>query len=177
MQGYLELLREMDDASPDLRHALSRNACRACDELVLQANIMDASRLKVGAATLHCASLALRDICTVVIDLFEPLLLQQQRSIEVDIAPCTLVWADEMRLKQVLHNLMANALCYSPPHTPIRVTAAREQKADMVLVRVIDRGLGIPAGKQETIFDRFVRLDRDLYGTVRGSGLGLFCSL
>jgi signal transduction histidine kinase len=128
----------------------------------------------VDAATLHFACMALRDICTAVIDLFEPWILQQQRSIEVDIAPSILVWADEMRLKQVLHNLMANALHYSPPHTPIRVTAVGEQEAGMVRVSVIDRGLGIPADKQEVIFDKFVRLDRDLYGTVRGSGLGLF---
>jgi glutamate:GABA antiporter len=175
MQGYLELLREMDDASPDTRRSFLDKACRACDELVLlQANIMDASRLEVDTATLHFASLALRDICTAVIDLFEPWILQQQRSIEVDIAPSMLVWADEMRLKQVLHNLMANALRYSPPHTSIRVTAAGEQQAGMVRVSVIDRGLGIPADKQEVIFDKFVRLDRDIYGTVRGSGLGLF---
>jgi signal transduction histidine kinase len=142
--------------------------------VLLQANIMDVSRLEVDAATLHFASMALRDLCTAVIDLFEPLLLQQQRSIEVDIAPSMLVRADEMRLKQVLHNLMANALHYSPPHTPIRVTATVEQEAGMVWVNVIDRGFGIPADKQEVIFDKFVRLDRDLYGTVRGSGLGLF---
>jgi len=85
-----------------------------------------------------------------------------------------LVWADEMRLKQVLHNLFANALRYSPAQMPIRVTAAGEQEAGMVRVSVIDRGLGIPADKQEVIFDKFVRLDRDMYGTVRGSGLGLF---
>ena len=175
MQGYLELLREMEDASPDIRRSFLDKACRACDELVLlQANIMDASRLEVDAATLNFASMALGDICTAVIDLFEPLLLQQQRSIEVDIAPSMLIWADEIRLKQVLHNLMANALRYSPSQTPIRVTAAGEQQAGMVRVSVIDRGLGIPADKQEVIFDKFVRLDRDMYGTVRGSGLGLF---
>ena len=175
MQGYLELLREMDNASPDLRRSFLDKACRACDELVLlQANIMDASRLEVDAATLHFAGMALRDICTAVIDLFEPLILQQQRSIEVDTAPGILVWADEMRLKQVLHNLIANALRYSPPQTPIRVTAAGEQEAGMARLSVIDRGLGIPVDKQEVIFDKFVRLDRDMYGTVRGSGLGLF---
>jgi len=175
MQGYLELLREMNDASPDRRRAFLDKVIRACDELVLlMANINDASRIEIDAATLHCASIALRDICTAVIDLFEPLLLRQRRSIEIDVAPDMLVWADEMRLKQVLHNLMANALRYSPPHTPIRVTATGEQEAGMVRVSVIDRGLGIPADKQEVIFDKYVRLDRDLYGTVRGSGLGLF---
>ena len=175
MQGYLELLREMENASPDMRRSFLEKACRACDELVLlQANIMDASRLEVDAATLHFASLTLLDLCRAVIDLFEPWILREQRSIALDVAPSLLVWADELRLKQVLHNLLANALRYSSPHTPIRVTASAEQEADLVRVRVSDRGLGIPVDKQEAIFDKFVRLDRDLYGTVRGSGLGLF---
>jgi len=172
-EGYLELLRVMEDASSDLRRSFLDKACRACDELVLlQANIMDTSRLGVDAATLHFTSIALRDLCTAVIDLFEP--WQQQRTIEIDVAPDMLVWADELRLKQVLHYLLANALRYSPPHTPIRVAATAEQEAGMARVRVSDRGLGIPADKQEAIFEKFVRLDRDLYSTVRGSGLGLF---
>src|SRR5215472_1041147 len=175
MQGYLELLREMDGASPALRRSFLDKACRACDELVLlQANIMDASRIEVDAASLHFARLALLDVCRAVIDLFEPWILREQRSIEVDVARSILVWADEMRLKQVLHNLLSNALHYSPPHTPIRVTATVEQQASLVRVQVSDRGSGIPADRQEAIFDKFVRLDRDLHSTVRGSGLGLF---
>jgi signal transduction histidine kinase len=65
-------------------------------------------------------------------------------------------------------------LCYSSPHTPIRVTASGEQEAGLVGVRVMDRGWGIPTDKQEAIFDKFVLLDRDRYSTVRGSGLGPF---
>ena len=41
-------------------------------------------------------------------------------------------------------------------------------------ISVIDRGPGIPANKQEAIFEKFVRLERDMHGSVRGSGLGLF---
>jgi signal transduction histidine kinase len=43
----------------------------------------------------------------------------------------------------------------------------------MVRIKVIDRGFGVPPDKQEAIFERFVRLERDMHGTVRGSGLGL----
>jgi signal transduction histidine kinase len=175
MQGYLELLREMEDASPDLRRSFLTNVCRACDELVLiQANIMDASRIEVNAATMCCARVALKEVCIAMADLFEPLFLQEQRSIELDIAANIMVWADETRFRQVLHNLIANALRYSPKQTPLRVTATVEQEAGVVCVSVIDHGLGIPVDKQEVIFDKFVRLERDMHGTIRGSGLGLF---
>jgi signal transduction histidine kinase len=83
------------------------------------------------------------------------------------------VWADEIRLKQILRNLFANALRYSPPRTPIFITAAEEPGQRLARIKVIDRGFGVPPDKQEAIFERFVRLERDMHGTVRGSGLGL----
>ena len=44
----------------------------------------------------------------------------------------------------------------------------------MVRIKVIDHGAGIPPEKQEAIFDKFVRLERDMHGINRGSGLGLY---
>jgi signal transduction histidine kinase len=135
---------------------------------------MDASRIQFEAASLDCSTIPLKEICTSVVDLFEPIILQEQRQVTVDIADSIIVLADDTRLKQVLRNLFANALRYSPRQTPICITAALEQKeSPMVRVNVIDRGYGVPPNKQEAIFERFVRLERDMHGTTRGSGLGL----
>jgi len=175
VQGYLELLREMEDVSLEMRRSFLEKACRACDELVLlQANIMDASRLAIDTATLHCTHISPEDTITTIVDLFEQWITQEERSIEVNVPPDIIVWADETRLKQVLHNLLSNALRYSPPQTPIYIAASVDREAHMACVSVSDRGSGIPLDKQETIFDKFVRLERDIHGTVRGSGLGLF---
>ncbi len=175
VQGYLELLSELDDASPDLRRSFLTKALRACDELVLlQANIMDASRIKVDAAALVCSRISLQETCCNVIELFEPLILQQERQIESDIPAEIMVWADDTRLKQVLRNLIANALRYSPYKTPISITAQVEQENELVRICVTDHGSGIPLDKQEAIFDKFVRLERDMHGITRGSGLGLY---
>ena len=135
---------------------------------------MDASRIQFEASSLINRSLALKEICTAIIDLFEPIILQEQRQVTVNIADSIVVWADETRLKQVLRNLFANALRYSPRETPICITATiEEQEPAMVRVNVIDHGFGVPPDKQEEIFERFVRLERDMHGTTRGSGLGL----
>ncbi len=175
MQGYLELLGEMEDLSPEMRRSFLNNARRACDELaLLQANIMDASRIEFDAATLRCTSIPLKETCMSVVDLFEPLILQQQRQVEVDIPSGVRVLADETRLKQILRNLIANALRYSPPQTPICITSKVELEQGTVRIHVTDHGPGIPLDKHEAIFDKFVRLERDMHGTVRGSGLGLF---
>ena len=175
VQGYLELLGEMQDIDPKTRNEFLNKARRACDELVLlQANIMDASRIQFDAAALHCSSIPLWEICAAVVDLFEPLILQQERQASIDVDASLEVWADETCLKQVLRNLFANALRYSSPGTPICITArVIEEEKPVTCISVIDRGLGVPLDKQEAIFERFVRLERDMHGSTRGSGLGL----
>jgi len=104
------------------------------------------------------------------------LILLEQRQVVLDMGDHVTVWADEMRLKQVLRNLIANALHYSPQRTPICIVAAMEQDNRMVRISVIDRGQGIPPDKQQVIFDKFVRLERDMQSIMRGSGLGLYIS-
>jgi signal transduction histidine kinase len=174
VQGYLELLKIMEDASAEERQAFITKACRACDELVvLLANIMDASRIKLDAATLHITSIPLKQTVLAIVDLFEPLIQQEQRDIIIDIDASITVLADETRLKQVLHNLISNALRYSPAQTSIQIVAGVEDRNE-VRVSVSDHGSGIPPDKQAIIFDKFVRLERDTHGEVRGTGLGLF---
>ncbi|MDQ2907132.1 MAG: amino acid permease [Chloroflexota bacterium] len=174
VQGYLELLCQLENLDPQTRRSFLYKAHYACEELVLlQANIMDASQLHVDAAALHLTRIPLKGICSDIVELFEPWILKEQRQVEVDIAPEIVVQADEMRLKQVLRNLFANALRYSAETTPIRIVATVEEAQSMARISVIDRGAGIPLDKQQVIFERFVRLERDMHGLHRGSGLGL----
>lgn len=177
VQGYLELLRDMENVSPEIRQAFLAKACRASDELVvLLANVMDASRLQFDAATLRIKPIALKEVTTAIIDLFEPWLMKEERTITIEIGAHIIIKADEARLKQVLHNMISNALRYSAPRTPLHISAVVEEEERMARLRVRDRGLGIPPEQQEAIFEKFVRLERDMHGVVRGSGLGLFIS-
>lgn len=174
VQGYLELLYQMEDVDPETRRAFLNKARRACDELVLlQANIMDASRVKLDVTALHYSCLLLKDVCDTICDLFEPVIIQQQRQIIINIPASLTVWADEIRLKQVLRNLFENALRYSPPQTAITIMAEEEPALNTTRISIIDRGAGIPPAKQAFIFERFARLERDMNTTTRGSGLGL----
>jgi PAS domain S-box-containing protein len=82
--------------------------------------------------------------------------------------------ADEDKLRQVLVNLLDNAIKYSPDGGEVRVELAGG--AGRVRLTVRDHGLGIPSGDQERIFEKFYRLDPALMRGVGGSGLGLFIS-
>jgi signal transduction histidine kinase len=101
-------------------------------------------------------------------------MLQNQHKCEADIDTSIKVLADEVRLKQILHNLISNALRYSPPQTLIRIVAKKDLAERKVAIQIVDQGLGIPLDKQRVIFERFVRLERDMHGMTRGSGLGLY---
>src|SRR4029079_8959568 len=77
--------------------------------------------------------------------------------------------ADEKRVRQVLFNLLANAVKFSPPGGTI--TLAAERRADAVVFSVTDRGPGIPPDVQDRVFDWF---ETDSLGSHhRGTGLGL----
>jgi PAS domain S-box-containing protein len=82
--------------------------------------------------------------------------------------------ADEDKLRQVLVNLLDNAIKYSPDGGDVVLELAGGQSRVRLTVR--DRGLGIPPGEQERIFEKFYRLDPALTRGVGGSGLGLFIS-
>src|SRR4029079_13048999 len=82
--------------------------------------------------------------------------------------------ADEDKLRQVLVNLLDNAINYSPDGGEVVVDL--EGGNGRVRLAVRDRGLGIPPGEHERIFEKFYRLDPALTRGVGGSGLGLFIS-
>jgi len=81
---------------------------------------------------------------------------------------------DPVKLRQVLVNLVDNAIKYSPGGGAIEVAIAARERS--VRLAVTDRGLGIPPGEQERIFEKFYRLDPELTRGVGGTGLGLYIS-
>jgi PAS domain S-box-containing protein len=81
---------------------------------------------------------------------------------------------DEDKLRQVLVNLVENAVKYSPDGGMVRVEIRAENGRGRVAVH--DEGLGIPADEQRRIFEKFFRLDPSLTRGVGGSGLGLYIS-
>ncbi|WP_285702743.1 ATP-binding protein [Microtetraspora sp. NBRC 16547] len=80
-------------------------------------------------------------------------------------------WGDEDLLVTALHNLIDNAVAYSPEHT--RVVVSVRPASDSVEVSVSDQGIGIPEFAQERIFERFFRVDTARSRATGGTGLGL----
>ena len=94
------------------------------------------------------------------------------RDIDLDVAgPPPVVSGDEARLRQVMHNLVTNALRHTPAGTPI---AVRLRSSDRdALIDVIDHGAGLSDEARERVFERFYRVDESRTREHGGSGLGL----
>lgn len=131
-------------------------------------NLLDLSRIEAGALQ------PVRDWYSpegIVRDALERLERQLAgREIVVEMPERdVLVDVDAVMIAEVLANLLENAAKYSPPGTPIRIVGRIEGL--MLAVSVIDRGIGLPAGEEEQIFDMFYRARAG--GRTSGAGMGL----
>jgi two-component system, OmpR family, phosphate regulon sensor histidine kinase PhoR len=99
--------------------------------------------------------------------------LGEETTLDVSLPPVLpQVHGDEERTRQVLLNLVDNAIKYSPSGGRIHVMAA--PVGEWLRFSVRDEGLGIPLGEQERVFEKFYRLDPDQRRGIGGTGLGLY---
>lgn len=163
------LVAEDGQLSPEDQHELSLTIY---DEALrmsnLTNNILDMARLDAGQAQLNRQWYPLDEIIGGALTQVRKLAAGRVVNTQLPEGLC-LVRVDAVLIEQVLINLLENACKYTPPGTPIDVIA--ERAAHTLKISVADRGLGIPVGEEEKIFDKFYRLHRE--GSQSGVGLGL----
>ncbi len=150
---------------------------------------MDTSRINQKEIALTLSTVQLSHALLPVLDILEPNIVRQGRNIEVSIDDTLHVRGDESRLRQVLLNILGNALKYTPVKTNIAVRAEciethvahvhlpsspTSQNTSVVLLSISDQGDGIASEDQERLFTKFVRLPNAIKSMQRGSGLGLY---
>ncbi len=152
------------------RDELLATAEESLDKLIrLVANLLDMSRLQAGALGMHSQLLSVVEAIPRAIDDIGPAARDVALYLPEEISE---VRADPGLLERILVNILTNAVRYSPAGRPPTVTVS--EHANMVEVRVIDRGPGIPVEDRERVFLPFQRLgDRD---NETGVGLGLALS-
>jgi signal transduction histidine kinase len=136
---------------------------------ILLANQLDAGRLRLTDQEVDMAGVA-RDVVDemrATLDGREDITLEMVGAVEG-----LLVTGDEDRLRQVLLNLVDNAVKYSPDGGRVQVELARRDNG--LRIAVSDEGLGIPHGELQRIFGKFYRVDPQQTRGVGGTGLGLY---
>ena len=135
----------------------------------LVGDLLDVSRLQTGKLSLQRKMV---DVFTLVQDAVTDARCatdeRRQRVVLLQPAPAGFVYADPLRLHQIVVNLVQNASKFSPQGSDIELTVSGDE--DQVLISVQDHGVGIPSSQLERIFDPFVQLPA---ARCEGRGLGL----
>lgn len=132
-------------------------------------DLLDLERIEQGRSEMHFSETDAAALINDVVTGFRSSAMLQDRTIEVRTSADLFIRADEDRIRQVLINLLSNALKYSPEGSIVTIRALAEEGCLTVIIS--DQGPGIPVEEQDKIFDRFYTR-----GDKKGTGLGLAIS-
>jgi signal transduction histidine kinase/CHASE3 domain sensor protein len=138
-------------------------------------DILDFARLEAGRVRMKLEDVPLTEIIADLTPLVEPQATAKKIELALLPPPDSLrVTADRHRLRQILVNVVGNAIKFTPELGTIRVGAVADGTVARIQVR--DTGIGIPEDRQQAIFEPFVQVEDGLTRTVSGAGLGLAIS-
>ncbi len=187
MNGIIGITRLLLATPLDAQQRRFADAVRvSADELMhVIDGILDLSRLEAGRVDIEEKDFAFPDLVTPVTELFAPLALQKGIELETSVAPAMRrrLRGDPLRLRQVILNLLSNALkftesgrvCLTVSGEPVVEDAPRPGAVPRVAVRidVRDTGIGIGPEALQRLFGRFEQADGSIQRRFGGSGLGL----
>lgn len=172
LRGNLEMALARPRSADDLRQIIEETAQhfgrlqRIAEDLLLLA------RIDAGEDVFRREPVRLDRAIADVIDLFEPLAAEREVELHFEHSAPLEVDGDGGRLRQLVGNLIDNAIKYTAG--PGRVSVTLEQRNGQAVVTVADQGVGIPPAELPRVFDRFYRVDRArASGETSGAGLGL----
>lgn len=167
--GYADLVGEVGALDEEQREFIESIKRSALQLSVLATDTLTLSRLERNEVALQLGDVDLADLIASIVEQFA-----DRREVTLEIDGDARVFGDDERLRQVFTNLIDNAIKYTPGGAAPVVTVRSD--AQSVVVRISDRGIGIPAGELASIFDRFSRASNARRMRVSGTGFGLFLS-
>jgi PAS domain S-box-containing protein len=199
IQGYVQLVEQelYGPVTDGQRQALGRVGRAQAHLLGLVTDVLNFTRLEEGRVAFDVREVAVADVVRDVVPLVAPQLAAKGLALDValpdDAGAPVRVWADREKLGQLLLNLLANAVKFTPATradgTPGRVGIALAGRAESLggdapgggnpaaaYLRVYDTGIGISRDQQARIFEPFVQVSTGLTRTAEGTGLGLAIS-
>jgi len=175
--GYVELLRlglkgPVTPAQDDYLARIERSEKYL---LSLIQDVLSFAKIEAGRVDLRPETASASRLLDEVASLVAPQLeTSRLRFAAGPLSPDAEVYADPERVRQILLNLLTNAIKFTPAGGTIRISCDAEDS--VVRMRVHDTGIGIPHDKLESIFEPFVQLERGDRGSRGGTGLGLAIS-
>jgi signal transduction histidine kinase len=170
IRGFAELVLEEEDLPRETRQEFMRTVISETDHLALLANdTLLITQIETGQLSFNFREV---DVGPFLLEAV-PLGLSDN-SVLLDVPQgFPRIWADPDRLRQVLTNLVSNAVKYSASGESI-VVRVRERGTQHIVIEVVDHGLGIPPEQIGKLFQKFARVRTEDHLKVSGTGLGLY---
>ena len=172
IKGYVQILMSMYNENGDV---ILKNSLEIVNKQILQltsliTDLLDLSKIKSGSLQLNLEHFCIDNLISEIVK--EMQLTEPNSAIDFDKSSASIVFADRVRIGQVLINFLTNAIKYSPlkKEVKVSVTIVNEE----VIVSVKDYGIGISKINQQKIFQRFYRVSGKDEKTFPGFGIGLF---
>jgi signal transduction histidine kinase len=170
--GWVDMLQQgaLDPSRLQAAYAAIEQGAQAQAQLV--SDLLDLAQLATGALRVTAAPM---DVCALVRSLVDQLMpISRTRNVVVGFEveePVRLVVADQQRVRQIVSNLVLNAIKFTPDHG--KVTVGVRDIGEHVEIAVQDTGVGVESDFLETMFDPFRQSDNRVHGREHGVGIGL----
>jgi signal transduction histidine kinase len=169
--GFADLVAKVGDLNPQQEKFLTRIQQTVTKLHGLVGTLVDLSWIEAGMPLAH-VPISMGELISQAVDEVSALALHERITIAVSLQdPLPTVTGDPVRLQMMVHNLLHNAIIYSPPQQTVAIHAWSEENE--VYCSIADRGLGIADDELEMIFDRLYRSRDEAVRDLPGGGLGL----
>lgn len=172
IRGYLEAM--LDGTIPTEMHEKYLAIVLSETERLtkLTNSLLELNNLNMKGIVLQCSEFDVNSLIRSTVNSFEGTCVKKNISINLVLVGDEMtVYADEMKIGQVLYNLLDNAIKFSHHNSEIKIET--NEKHNKLLVSVKDSGIGIPKEDQKHVFDRFYKSDLSRGRDKKGTGLGL----
>ena len=184
--GFSEILSEAPELKDQHRKFVGNIQTSGRMLLGMINDILDMAKIESGRMTIHLEEFSIQDLADVVCNQLKPMAEKKKIEFQIEIAPnIPVIYQDQVKLRQVIFNLLSNALKFTYEHGFVTLKIAMDSQ--FLTIRVIDSGVGIALEDQEMIFEKFRQGRRSNRESVltrehEGTGLGLsivreFCRL
>jgi PAS domain S-box-containing protein len=142
--------------------------------LALINDILDLAKIEAGQITLDINKVDIHSVCQASLRMIKQLAQKKNQEVSLEIDDgLGLMWADERRLKQMIVNLLGNAVKFTPENGKLGLEVHGDEDANKISITVWDNGIGIKEADLARLFQPFVQLDSGLARGTTGTGLGL----
>jgi signal transduction histidine kinase len=170
--GFAELLADevLGTLSPQQSDAVRRIQMSGQHLVGMIDQIMDFSGIEAGKIQVRAEVISVSKLVKEVLDLVRPMMTDKRLTLTINVDKFLLMSTDPQKLRQVLINLMTNAVKFTQKGSVLMDVFSRD---DEIVFQVCDTGIGIPDRYQEKIFEQFWQVKQGLTRNVGGAGLGL----